>query len=85
MSQMIIYQNEQGNIKVDVKFEDESIWLTQSQICKLYGKAKSTISEHIKAIFEDGELEETVVVRKFRTTTNDGKNYDALHYNFDMI
>ncbi len=82
---ILIYQNEQGNIKVDVKFEEESIWLTQSQICELYGKAKSTISEHIKAIFEDGELEETVVVRKFRTTTNNGKNYDVLHYNFDMI
>ena len=66
---ILIYQNEQGNVKVGVKFEDESIWITQSQICELYGKAKSTISEHIKAIFEDGELDENMVVRFYRTTT----------------
>lgn len=82
---ILIYQNEQGNIKVDVKFEDESIWLTQSQICELYGKAKSTISEHINAIFEDEELDKNSVVRNFRTTASDGKNYDVLHYNLDMI
>ena len=62
---ILIYQNEQGNIKVDVKFEDESIWLTQSHICELYGKAKSTISEYVKAIFEEEELDEKVVVRNF--------------------
>ena len=52
---ILIYENHNGDIKVDVRFEDESIWLTQSQICELYGKAKSTISEHIKAIFDDEE------------------------------
>jgi len=82
---ILIYQNEQGNIKVDVKFEDESIWLTQSQICELYGKAKSTISEHITAIFEEGELDKNSVVRNFRTTADDGKNYDVMYYNLDMI
>jgi hypothetical protein len=88
---ILIYQNEQGNIKVDVKFEDESIWLTQSQICELYGKAKSTISEHIKAIFEDEELDEEVVVRNFRTTTKHGaiegktQTKDVKYYNLDMI
>jgi hypothetical protein len=82
---------EQGNIKVDVKFEDESIWLTQSQICELYGKAKSTISEHVKAIFEDEELDEKVVVRNFRTTTKHGaiegktQTKDVKYYNLDMI
>ena len=50
---ILIYQNENGNIKVDVMFEDGSIWLSQAQICELFGKAKSTISEHIKAIFEE--------------------------------
>jgi hypothetical protein len=88
---ILIYQNEQGNIKVDVRFEDESIWLTQSQICELYGKAKSTISEHIKAIFEDEELDEKVVVRNFRTTTKHGaiegktQTKDVKYYNLDMI
>ncbi len=66
---ILIYQNENGNIKVDVMFEDGSIWLSQAQICELFGKAKSTISEHIKAIFEEGELDEEVVVRNYRTTT----------------
>lgn len=88
---ILIYQNEQGNIKVDVRFEDESIWLTQSQICELYGKAKSTISEHVKAIFEDEELDEKVVVRNFRTTTKHGaiegktQTKDVKYYNLDMI
>ena len=58
MSEILIYQNESGNIKVDVRFEDGSIWLSQAQICEVFGKAKSTISEHIKAIFEEGELDE---------------------------
>ena len=69
MSEILIYQNKNGNIKVDVRFEDGSIWLSQAQICELFGKAKSTISEHIKAIFEEGELNEKVVVRNYRKTT----------------
>ena len=60
---ILIYQNENGNIKVDVMFEDGSIWLSQGQLCEVFGKAKSTISEHIKAIFEEAELDERVVVR----------------------
>jgi hypothetical protein len=82
---ILIYENQNGNIKVDVRFEDESIWLNQAQICDLYGKAKSTISEHIKAIFEDEELEKNSVVRNFRTTASDGKNYSVEYYNLDVI
>lgn len=85
MSEILIYQNENGNIKVDVRFEDGSIWLSQAQICEVFGKAKSTISEHIKAIFEEGELDKNSVVRNYRTTANDGKNYDVEYYNLDMI
>lgn len=85
MSNILIYQNENGNIKVDVMFEDGSIWLSQAQICEVFGKAKSTISEHIKAIFEEGELDKNSVVRNYRTTANDGKNYDVEYYNLDMI
>ena len=85
MSEILIYQNESGNIKVDVRFEDGSIWLSQAQICELFGKAKSTISEHIKAIFEESELDKNSVVRNYRTTANDGKNYDVEYYNLDMI
>ena len=88
---ILIYQNETGNIKVDVRFEDESIWLSQAQLCELYGKAKSTISEHIKAIFEDGELDENVVVRFYRTTSKHGaiegktQTKEVKYYNLDLI
>lgn len=91
MSNILIYQNENGNIKVDVMFEDSSIWLSQAQICEVFGKAKSTISEHIKAIFEEGELDEKVVVRNYRTTTKHGaiegktQTNDVAFYSLDMI
>ena len=84
-SEIIIYQTEDGHTKIDVKFEDETAWLTQAQLCELYQTSKSNISEHIKHIFEEGELEETSVVRKFRTTASDGKKYNTIHYNLDMI
>ena len=84
-SNILIYQNEKGNIKVDVRFVDGSVWLSQAQICELFGKAKSTISEHISAILEDGELDRDSVVRNYRTTASDGKNYSVDYYNLDMI
>ncbi len=84
-SNIIIYTTEDGHTKIDVKFEDETVWLTQAQLCELYQTSKSNISEHIKHIFEEGELEENAVVRKFRTTATDGKNYNTTHYNLDMI
>jgi len=84
-SEMIIYQTQDGTTKVDVQLVDETVWLTQAQICELFQKAKSTISEHIKNIFEEGELDENSVVRNFRTTAADGKNYDTAFYNLDVI
>ncbi|MBC2720780.1 MAG: virulence RhuM family protein [Desulfobacteraceae bacterium] len=60
-------------------------WLKQAHLCKLFQKSKSTISEHIKNIFKEGELEENSVVRKFRTTAQDGKTYDTQFYNLDVI
>ena len=84
-SEIIIYQTEDGNTRIDVKFQDETVWLTQAQLCELYQTSKSNISEHIKHIFEEGELDEISVVRKFRTTGADGKNYNITHYNLDMI
>ena len=84
-NEILIYQTEDGHTKIDVKFEDETVWLTQAQLCELYQTSKSNISEHIKHIFEEGELDEKSVVRKFRTTAADGKNYNTIHYNLDMI
>ena len=83
--EIVIYQTDDGDTKIDVRFVDETVWLTQAQLCELYQTSKSNVSEHIKNIFEDGELEENSVVRKFRTTASDGKNYSVSYYNLDMI
>ena len=63
--EILIYQNQEGNIKIDVRLEEETVWLTQDQMAVLYGKAKSTINEHIKNIFEEGELNEATSLHKF--------------------
>ena len=65
---IIIYQSESGETKIDVRFQDETVWLTQAQLCELYQSSKANVSEHIKNIFEEGELEQSAVVRKIRTT-----------------
>lgn len=89
--EILIYQSEEGNTKIEVKFENENIWLTQAQLVELYQSSKSNISEHIKHIIEEGELSEKLVVRKFRTTTKhgaiDGKTQEnwTNFYNLDMI
>ena len=85
---MLIYQNEKGDTKIDVYFSDETIWMTQKTMCELYQIAKSSVSEHIKNIFLDGELDESSTVRKFRTVQVEGtrqvtRNID--NYNLDMI
>ena len=84
-SEILIYQNQDGNIKIDVRLEEETVWLTQAQMGQLLGKDKRTISEHISNIFCEGELDENSVVRNFRTTAADGKNYATNHYNLDVI
>ena len=83
--EIIIYQNFDGKTKVDVRLEDETVWLTQAQMGQLFQKSKATLSEHIKNIFAEGELDEYSVVRNFRTTAADGKNYDTNFYNLDVI
>ncbi len=85
MSEIILYTTDDGQTKINVQLENETVWLTQDQIALLFDKAKSTISEHIKHIFEEGELEEKSAVRKFRTTAKDGKNYEVNHFNLDVI
>ena len=82
---IVIYQSENGDTKIDVHFQDETVWLTQAQLCELYQSSKANVSEHIKNIFAEGELDEISVVRKFRTTASDGKTYSINHYNLDMI
>lgn len=85
LGKIVIYQSENGATKIDVRFVEDTVWLTQAQLIELYQSSKSNISEHIKHILEEGELDEISVVRKFRTTAADGKNYTVTYYNLDMI
>lgn len=90
-SELLIYQAPDGKIKIDVRLEDETVWLSQDHMAQLFGKTKSTISEHIRNVFDEGELDERVVVRKFRTTTRHGamagktQSKDVKFYNLDVI
>lgn len=81
--EIIIYQNSEGNIKIDVRLEDETIWLTQDQMATLFGKAKSTINEHIKNIYDEQELEEIVTMKKFGISEFQQKAFN--YYNLDVI
>ena len=86
--EVIIYQTEDGNTKINVRFENETVWLTQAQLVELYQSSKANISEHIKHIYAEGELEEQATVRKFRTVQVEGGREVArivAHYNLDMI
>lgn len=71
-SNILIYQNQDGNIKIDVRLDEETVWLTQAQLCELFQKSKATISEHIKNVFEEGELNAGGTVRNFRTVQIEG-------------
>ena len=82
---IIIYKDKNGKENIEVKIEDGTVWLNQAQLVKLYNSSKSNISEHIKHIYEEGELEEKSTVRKFRTVATNGKTYDMKYYNLDMI
>ena len=86
--EIIIYQNKEGDIKIDVRLEEETVWLTQAQLCELFQKSKATISEHISNVFEEGELEAGATVRKFRTVQLEGNREverSLDHYNLDVI
>ncbi|MDR0851289.1 MAG: virulence RhuM family protein [Clostridiales Family XIII bacterium] len=82
---IILYQDEDGITKVSVRFADEDLWLTQSQIAEIYSTTKQNIGQHIKNIIADCELSENSVVKDFFTTAQDGKNYQTKNYNLDMI
>ncbi len=83
--EFLLYQTEDNRTRVQVRVEQETVWLTQKQMAELFRKDVRTISEHIRSIFDEGELLERAVVRNFRTTASDGKQYDTRHYNLDVI
>ena len=86
--EIIIYQNNEGNIKIDVRLEEETVWLTQEQMATLFGKGRSTVAEHIANTFEEGELEQSATCRKFRQVRMEGQREverEIDHYNLDVI
>lgn len=82
---IIIFKTEDGTTSLDVKLEEESVWLAQSQMANLFGKDRRTITEHIGNIFKEKELDKNLVCRKFQHTANDGKKYNTVFYNLDVI
>lgn len=85
ITEFIIFKNENEQVSVDVRFEDETFWLTQDQIASLFGVERPGITQHIKNIFTEGELQEESVRKNFLRTAADGKKYNTKHYNLDMI
>jgi hypothetical protein len=86
--EIILYRNQEGNIKIDVRLEEETVWLSQAQLCVLFQKSKATVSEHIKNVFAEGELSAAATVRKFRTVRVEGNREverEIDHYNLDVI
>jgi hypothetical protein len=84
-SQIILYQTEDGLTRVQCRFENETLWLTQKLMAELFQKDVRTINEHIQNLFAEGELTADSVIRKFRITASDGKTYEAQHYNLDVV
>lgn len=87
-NKIVIYQTEDGKTQLDVKLENETVWLTQAQLVQLFDSSKANVSEHIKHIYEDGELAADSTVRKFRTVQTEGKRQvgrNVTYYNLDLI
>ena len=80
-SSIILYVSKDGQIKVDVRFQDETVWLSQKRLAELFNVEINTVNYHLKEIFKSGELVEDSVIRKIRITANDGKKYLTAFYN----
>lgn len=83
--ELVIYQTDDGLTQISLTAIDGTVWLTQEEIAELLDKGRSTVADHIKNIYSDGELDQNSVCRNFRRTAHDGKQYSVLHYNLDMI
>lgn len=85
LGEIIIYQTDDGLTKIETKFEKDTVWLSLDQMAELFQRDKSTISRHIKNVFEEGELEKNSVVANYATTAADGKIYNVDYFNLDVI
>ena len=84
-SELILYQTEDNRTRIEVRLENETVWLTQSQMAELFQRDKSVISRHIKNVFDEGELVRSSVVAESATTAADGKTYQVEFFNLDVI
>ena len=84
-AEVLLYKSEEGDVKIDVLYQDENIWLTQKKMAELFGVDVRTVNEHLQNIFKSQELQEVSVIRNFRATASDGKNYNTNFYNLDAI
>ena len=84
-SEIIIYQTEDGQTKIDVRMDNDSVWLSQAQMVEIFGTTKQNISLHISNVFKEGELLENSVVKEYLTTASDGKEYKTKFYNLDVF
>jgi len=82
---IVIYQSEDGHARIEMRLEDETVWLTQADMVNLFQTTKQNISLFIRNIFDEGELKEPSVVKEYLTTASDGKNYKTKFYNLDVI
>ncbi len=84
-NEIIIYTTDDGQVEIEVRLEDENVWLTQNSMAELFDTTKQNISLHIKNIFDEKELSENSVVKENLTAAKDGKNYKTKFYNLDLI
>ena len=84
-AEFLIFTSQAGSDGIEVRVEDENVWLTQKLIAKLFAVEVNTINYHLKEIFKSGELSENSVIRNFRITASDGKVYETNHYNLEAI
>ncbi len=80
-----MYRAEDGTTKIEVRMEDETVWLSQAQMAELFQTTKQNVSLHLSNVFKEGELDQNSVVKDYLTTAADGKNYNVKHYNLDVI
>jgi hypothetical protein len=83
--EVLLYEAPDGQVRVDVRLEKETVWLTQEQLSQLFGRERSVIIKHVRNVFREGELKPGLVCAKFAHTAADGKTYQVDHYNFDLI
>lgn len=84
-SLIVIYKTKDGQTKIDVRFDGDTVWLTQDEMSSLFQSDRTNIAKHIKNIFETGELDQTTTCAKIARHLPDGRKYDILHYNLDVI